>query len=53
MAVFGNAVLTEVGKNLVYNVIADEGSIEFTRVVVGKGEYSASEKTPENLKTKR
>lgn len=52
MAVFGNAVLTEVGKNLVYNVIADEGSIEFTRVVVGKGEYSASEKTPENLKTK-
>ncbi len=45
-------VMTDAGRALMADVLANEDSVEFTGVAVGNGTYESSEKTIANLKVK-
>lgn len=49
MGSFGECVLTNAGRTLLADVLANEDSIVFTRLVVGDGVYADSEKERESL----
>ena len=50
MAYFKQAVITHTGANMLANDIAGIGSIEFTKMVSGAGEYTEEEKSQNALK---
>lgn len=52
LAVYNDAVLTDAGRRLVYDAIAAEKSIMFTRIAIGNGSYTVAEKSPERLVTR-
>ena len=48
---FNTAILTDGGANLLIRVQTEKIKIEFTRIVIGSGSYSDSERARENLKS--
>lgn len=52
MAIYNDAIFTNAGKQLIRNVLANEDTVIFTRIVIGKGTYTAAEKSQANLITK-